>query len=155
MSWRVSQQGALGGARPDLLLERLDAPSTRVALYLDGYAYHATRDHNRLADDAAKRTRLRAEGLRMFQLTFHDVKEWRQRVKGTGYAAAGPSDPVWEPYGTNGRKRARDYYDRVGGGLPGELVDTAWVNPASLVLAYLRATRMPDAGSRGRRRRPA
>ncbi len=143
VSWRVSQQRVLDGTRPDVLLERLDAPGPRVALYLDGYAYHATREHNRLADDAMKRTRLRAEGLRVFQLTFYDVKEWRQRVQDTGYAAAKSNNPVWEPYGTSGRKRARDYYERVGGGLPGELAETVWVNPVRLLLSYLRS---PDPG---------
>ncbi|MGW2293129.1 DEAD/DEAH box helicase [Streptomyces violaceorubidus] len=151
VSWRVSQQRALDGTRPDILLERLDTPGPRVALYLDGYAYHATREHNRLADDAMKRTRLRAEGLRVFQLTYHDVKEWRQRIKDTGYAGAGAADPVWEPYGAAGQQRARDYYDRVGRGLPGELSETVWVNPARLLLAYLRS---PDP-ERWRRRAEA
>ncbi|MDT0442868.1 DEAD/DEAH box helicase [Streptomyces johnsoniae] len=139
VSWRVSQQRVLDGTRPDILLERLDAPGPRVALYLDGYAYHATREHNRLADDAMKRTRLRAEGLRVFGLTFYDVKEWRQRVKDTGYAPAAPGEPVWEPYSANGLTRARDYYERVGRGLPGELAETVWVNPVLLLLAYLRS----------------
>jgi hypothetical protein len=138
VSWRVSQQRALdSGTRPDILLERLDTPGPRVALYLDGYAYHATREHNRLADDAMKRTRLRADGLRVFQLTYHDVKEWRRRIQDIGYAGAGPAAAVWEPYGTRGQQRARDYYDRVGRGLPGELAETVWVNPARLLLAYL------------------
>ncbi|MEU2346095.1 DEAD/DEAH box helicase [Streptomyces sp. NPDC013082] len=151
VSWRVSQQRALDGTRPDILLERLDTPGPRVALYLDGYAYHATREHNRLADDAMKRTRLRADGLRVFQLTYHDVKEWRQEIQDTGYAGAGPADPVWEPYGTGGQQRARDYYDRVGRGLPGELAETVWVNPARLLLSYLRS---PDP-ERWRRRAEA
>lgn len=142
VSWRVSQQRDLDGTRPDILLERLDAPSPRVAVYLDGFAYHATPAHNRTADDATKRTVLRGEGLRVFQLTYDDVKAWRERVRDTGYAGTGPADPVWEPYGTDARNRARDYYSRVGKGLPGELSDTMWVNPALLLLAYLRS---PDA----------
>lgn len=115
LSWRVSQQRALDGTRPDVLFERLDAPGPRLALYLDGYEFHATPKHNRLADDAAKRTRLRAEGLRVFQLTYFDVKEWRTRVRDTGYAAAGPADPVWHPYGDLGTQQARKYYDEVRG----------------------------------------
>ncbi|WP_327332207.1 DEAD/DEAH box helicase [Streptomyces anulatus] len=142
VSWRVSQQRALDGTRPDILLERLDAPGPRVAMYLDGFSYHATPEHNRLADDAAKRTGLRGEGMRVFQLTYDDVKEWRERVRDTGYTGTGPVDPVWEPYGTDARNRARDYYSRVGNGLPGELSDSVWVNPAQLLLAYLR---LPDA----------
>ncbi|WP_328637759.1 DEAD/DEAH box helicase [Streptomyces canus] len=142
LSWRVSQQRALDGTRPDVLFERLDAPGPRLALYLDGYEFHATPKHNRLADDAAKRTRLRAEGLRVFQLTYFDVKEWRTRVRDTGYAAAGPADPVWHPYGDLGTQQARKYYDEVRGGLPGELAHTVWINPADLLLSYLRS---PDA----------
>ncbi|GAA4779239.1 DEAD/DEAH box helicase [Streptomyces sanyensis] len=148
LSWRVSQQRALDGTRPDILLERLDAPGPRVAVYLDGYAYHATPEHNRLADDATKRTALRSEGLRVFQLTYDDVKEWRERVRDTGYAGAGPADPVWLPYPEQARNRARDYYSRVGGGLPGELSDTVWVNPSRLLLSYLRS---PDAARWQRR----
>ncbi|MET9509344.1 DEAD/DEAH box helicase [Streptomyces flavidovirens] len=142
LSWRVSQQRVLDGTRPDVLFERLDAPGPRLALYLDGFEFHASQKHNRLADDAAKRTRLRAEGLRVFQLTYHDVKEWRTRVRDTGYAGAGPADPVWRPYGDSGQARARSYYASARGGLPGELAETVWVNPADLLLSYLRA---PDA----------
>ncbi|MDG5804054.1 DEAD/DEAH box helicase [Streptomyces ossamyceticus] len=151
VSWRVSQQRALDGTRPDILLERLDSPGPRVALYLDGYAYHATPEHNRLADDAVKRARLRADGLRVFQLTYHDVMAWRRRINDTGYAGTDADTSVWTPYGTSGRQRARDYYDRVGRGLPGELAETMWVNPARTLLAYLRS---PDP-ERWRRRAEA
>lgn len=143
VSWRVSQQRVLDGTRPDVLFERTDAPGPRIALYLDGYEFHAGPKHrDRLADDAVKRTRLRADGVRVFQLTYYDVKDWRTRVRDTGYASAGPQRPVWVPYDEPGQKRARDYYAQVHGGLPGELSATLWVNPAELMIAHLRA---PDA----------
>ncbi|WP_326815375.1 DEAD/DEAH box helicase [Streptomyces sp. NBC_01763] len=138
VSWRVSQQRVLDGTRPDVLFERLDAPGPRVALYLDGYAFHAGQKHNRMADDAAKRTRLRADGLRVFQLTYADVREWQRRVQDTGYAGAGPASPVWRPYGDPGQAKARGYYAGMRKGLPGELSETVWVNPAELLIAYLR-----------------
>ncbi|WP_432069829.1 DEAD/DEAH box helicase [Streptomyces sp. AA1529] len=138
-SWRVSQQRVLDGTRPDVLFERLDAPGPRVALYLDGYAFHASRTHNKLADDAAKRTKLRAEGLRVLQLTYRDVREWQRRVRDVGYAGAAPLSATWLPYGDEGRARARTYYGRVRGGMPGELSGTVWVNPAVLLTSYLRA----------------
>ncbi|MFE9975751.1 DEAD/DEAH box helicase [Streptomyces hirsutus] len=142
LSWRVSQQRVLDGTRPDVLFERVDAPGPRLAVYLDGYEFHAGRDHNRVGDDADKRTRLRAEGLRVFQFTYGDVMGWQRRVRDTGYAAAGPADPVWEPYGDKARGRARDYYAKVWGALPGELAETVWVNPAVQLMEYLRR---PDA----------
>ncbi|MFJ3627529.1 DEAD/DEAH box helicase [Streptomyces albidoflavus] len=142
LSWRVSQQRVLDSTRPDVLFERLDASGPRVALYLDGYEYHASRKHNRVADDATKRTRLRAQGLRVFQLTYADVKEWQRRVQDTGYAGTGPASPVWRPYAEQGQAKARGYYASVRKGLPGELTELVWVNPAELLIAYLRA---PDA----------
>ncbi|AZP17014.1 DEAD/DEAH box helicase [Streptomyces aquilus] len=139
LSWRVSQQRVLDGTRPDVLFERLDAPGPRLALYLDGYEFHASAKHNRVAEDAAKRTRLRAEGLRVFQLTYYDVKAWRTRVRDTGYAGTGPADRVWQPYGDKGRQQARTYYDKVRKQLPGELEENVWVNPAEMLLSYLRS----------------
>ncbi|WP_351222528.1 Zn-binding domain-containing protein [Streptomyces sp. NPDC002133] len=143
LRWRVSQQRVLDGTRPDVLFERLDAPGPRLALYLDGYEFHASTKHNRLADDATKRARLRVDGVRVFQLTYYDVKEWRTRVREAGYSAAGPADPVWRPYGEQACAQARAYYAKVRGALPGELAETVWVNPADTLIAYLRA---PDAG---------
>jgi hypothetical protein len=142
LSWRVSQQRVLDGTRPDVLFERVDAPGPRVAVYLDGYEFHAGREHNRVGDDADKRTRLRAEGLRVFQLTYGDVRDWQRRVRDIGHAGAGPADPVWEPYGDQARGKARDFYAKVRGGLPGELAETVWVNPAVQLVEYLRR---PDA----------
>ncbi|MEV7568630.1 DEAD/DEAH box helicase [Streptomyces tanashiensis] len=141
LRWRVSQQRVLDGTRPDVLFERLDAPGPRLALYLDGYEFHAGPRHNRLSDDAMKRTRLRADGVRVFQLTYHDVKQWRTKVRDTGYSAA-VADPVWLPYGDQAQAQARGYYAKVRRGLPGELAESVWVNPAELLLAYLRS---PDA----------
>ncbi|MEV6107813.1 DEAD/DEAH box helicase [Streptomyces sp. NPDC051940] len=148
LSWRVSQQRVLDGTRPDVLFERLDAPGPRVALYLDGYEFHASERHNRLTDDARKRARLRANGLRVFQLTYFDVKEWRTRVRDTGFAASGPAHPVWRPYGERAQAQARGYYSKVGGRLPGELAESVWINPADMLLAYLRS---PDADLWGAR----
>ncbi|MFJ9843661.1 DEAD/DEAH box helicase [Kitasatospora sp. NPDC101155] len=144
LSWRVSQQRALDGTRPDVLFERLDAPGPRLAVYLDGYEYHAGPRHNRLADDAVKRARLRADGLRVFQLTYFDVKSWRRLVTDNGHAHGWQNTPAWRPYGPDGdgEERARKYYANIRGSLPGELSEAVWVNPADLLLAYLRS---PDA----------
>jgi hypothetical protein len=49
---------------------------------------------------------------------------------------------VWRPYGDRGTEQARRYYSQVRGGLPGELSETVWVNPADLLAGYLR---QPDA----------
>ncbi|MEU2874861.1 DUF1998 domain-containing protein [Streptomyces sp. NPDC007070] len=153
LSWRVSQQRVLDGTRLDVLLERVDAPGPRVAVYLDGYEFHAGREHNRVGDDADKRTRLRAEGLRVFQLTYGDVAQWQRRAGDTGRAGAGPADPVWEPYGDQARAKARDYYAKVWRALPGELAETVWsIRPYSSWSTCADRTR---SAGRGGRRRPS
>ncbi|MET9398446.1 DEAD/DEAH box helicase [Kitasatospora sp. NPDC002965] len=141
VSWKVSQQRTLDGTRPDVLFERTDVErSPRIALYLDGFEFHASERHNRLADDAVKRGRLRAEGLRVFQLTYQDVKAWTIRVRDAGYTAPAGGDWAWLPYPdrSQGEGKARNWYSAMRGGLPGELAETVWVNPCDLLLAYLR-----------------
>ena len=73
MHWQVTLQNTIEGTRPDVLFKRVDAAPLAVAVYLDGYAYHAAPDKNRLANDADKRARLRAEGTVVFQLNWDDV----------------------------------------------------------------------------------
>ena len=79
-----------------------DAPLT-VAVYLDGYRYHAAPDQNRLADDADKRARLRADGHVVFQLNWDDVNA------AAGDAAEAGSQP-WHPYQGNAEAAARRTY---------------------------------------------
>ena len=71
--WQVTLQNTIEGTRPDVLFKRVDAAPLTVAVYLDGYAYHAAADKNRLASDADQRARLRAEGAVVFQLNWDDV----------------------------------------------------------------------------------
>ncbi|MCZ0970974.1 hypothetical protein O1L55_04720 [Streptomyces albulus] len=74
-----------------------------VAVYLDGYRWHASEAVNRIAGDAAKRARLRADGMLVWQITWDDViaweKELRERSGRAGGAdadeAAGALAPRW------------------------------------------------------------
>ncbi|WP_415648446.1 DEAD/DEAH box helicase, partial [Stackebrandtia soli] len=75
--WKVTQQHTIDYTRPDVLFERVDGPPVKVALYLDGFKYHATTEHNRLADDAVKRNRLHAQDVYVFSVTWKDVETWR------------------------------------------------------------------------------
>ncbi|MFC5751074.1 DEAD/DEAH box helicase [Actinomadura rugatobispora] len=126
--WQVILQSAIKGTRPDVIFRRLDAAPLEVAVYLDGYEYHASQRHNRLADDAAKRARLRAHGRVVLQLTWDDIRHWE-----TGEEAA---DPVWHPYGGVAQDRARQTY-RQAGLDPAELPDLIWTSPINTLLAFL------------------
>ncbi|GAA4241776.1 DEAD/DEAH box helicase [Actinomadura meridiana] len=140
--WQVILQNTIKGTRPDVYFKRLDGAPLEVAVYLDGYAYHAAPHANRLAGDAAKRARLRAHGRVVFQITWDDVEQWESGLF--------PETPAWVPYQGNAQGRAREGYLQ-GGGDPAELADLIWANPIQTLLAFLAD---PD-GDRWRRRAEA
>ena len=78
--WRIRPQLDVRGTRPDFACLR---PGGRgpIAIFTDGRSYHASRAHNRLADDADKRAWLRAAGYRVVSVGAEDLD--------------GPWDPAW------------------------------------------------------------
>ncbi|MGW2681840.1 DEAD/DEAH box helicase [Streptomyces sp. NPDC001414] len=128
--WQIKPQEDLGWTRPDFVVRRLDAEPVRVAVYLDGFQYHASADHNRIAEDAARRARLRAEGWIVFQLTWTDLAGW----DGDGPV---PERPAWEPYQNNAMRIAGQVLQGQYGGDPRELRDTVWQNPVVTLLKFL------------------
>ena len=78
--WKIRPQLDTGGSRPDFTcLPSVEAAP--IAVFCDGWEYHASLRHNRLADDAAKRERLRARGYRVVSVAATDLD--------------GPWDPSW------------------------------------------------------------
>ncbi|PSK99013.1 uncharacterized protein DUF1998 [Murinocardiopsis flavida] len=128
-NWQVVLQNTLRGTRPDVVFRRRDNRPVQVAVYLDGYTYHAAPDTDRTADDAAKRARLRAHGVTVFQLNLEDVSAWEDE-------RATVTSPAWQPYSHNPMKEARAAYRRRGGD-PEELARTVWTNPVHTLLAFL------------------
>ncbi|WP_340558030.1 DEAD/DEAH box helicase [Streptomyces sp. GSL17-111] len=127
--WQMETQPPLGFTRPDVVFRSTD-DDTRVAVYLDGYRYHASPEHLTVAEDAAKRTRLRAEGWQVFQLTWDDVRAW------TGGAAPQP-DPVWKPYQNTAQKTAMDIHRRLHAADTRDLSRFVWTNPVETLIGYL------------------
>ena len=78
--WRIRPQLDARGTRPDFTCLRPGGRSP-IAIFTDGRSYHASRAHNRLADDADKRARLRAAGYRVISVGVEDLD--------------GPWDPAW------------------------------------------------------------
>lgn len=129
--WRMETQTDLGFTVPDVVFRSLDDDRKRVAVYLDGYRYHAGPGHNRIASDAEKRTRLRTgHGWQVFQLTWDDVRAW------TGDAKP-PADPVWVPYQHTAQKTASDIHRRLHGDDPRDLHNFVWTNPVRTLIGYL------------------
>ncbi|MGW0791217.1 DEAD/DEAH box helicase [Streptomyces sp. NPDC002911] len=127
--WQMETQTPLGFTRPDVVFHSTD-DDRRVAVYLDGYRYHASPEHLTAEDDADKRTRLRAEGWQVFQLTWDDVQAWTGRTKPQ-------ADPVWKPYPNTAQKTAMDVHRRMHGGDTRDLSRFVWANPVETLIGYL------------------
>ncbi|KIP98794.1 DEAD/DEAH box helicase [Curtobacterium flaccumfaciens] len=76
-TWSLRPQQLVGGTRPDFVLEASGAHVPPVAIYTDGFAYHASPANLRLADDAMKRQGLRDLGYRVVALTWDDLRRLR------------------------------------------------------------------------------
>ncbi|MET7340849.1 DEAD/DEAH box helicase [Streptomyces sp. NPDC087866] len=127
--WQMETQTPLGFTRPDVVFRSTD-DDRRVAVYLDGYRYHASPGNLTAEDDAAKRTRLRAEGWQVFQLTWDDVQAWTGRT-------APQADPVWKPYPNTAQKTAMDVHRRMHAGDTRDLTRLVWANPVETLIGYL------------------
>ena len=58
--WQLIPQVDVAGTRPDFLLKGPPDPNFPVlAIFTDGFTFHASAEHNRIADDANKRDKLR------------------------------------------------------------------------------------------------
>lgn len=129
VSWRLTAQRETGRTRTDFTFERVDGPRQRVTAYLDGYRYHATREHNRIAGDCDKRNELRASGHTVFQITWDDVELFEERST--------RARPVWPPYQGVAQNQAKGVYAQLGG-RGADLDETVFSNPMNSLFAYLR-----------------
>jgi hypothetical protein len=75
--WTLEPQFSIGSSRPDFVLRSSQGSLPLVAIFTDGWAYHASSAHNRLADDARKRQELRDSGVIVLGITARDVEHAR------------------------------------------------------------------------------
>ncbi|MET8634387.1 DEAD/DEAH box helicase [Streptomyces sp. NPDC004680] len=138
--WRMQDHVRMNTAppcEPDFLLERTDGPTERVAVFLDGFAFHASESINRIADDTAKRAALRGEGILVWQLTWDDVMAWATAVSGASQDQK-VRTPV-PPLHTEGALgRARQIHQiLVGEARPDDTLDPVLRNPVETLLEFL------------------
>ncbi|GAA1123142.1 DEAD/DEAH box helicase [Citricoccus alkalitolerans] len=87
VKYTYTPQVTLGHTQPDALLSWSGQPGVRgVAIYLDGKAYHATVQHNRLGEDAQKRAALRDQGYLVFAVTDRDLTAFEAQRRGDSAA---------------------------------------------------------------------
>ncbi|WP_369068359.1 DEAD/DEAH box helicase [Kineococcus terrestris] len=72
--WTLEPQQITLGSKPDFMLRCSQAGIPEVAIFTDGWRYHASPVINRLADDATKRAALRASGRIVLGITWQDVQ---------------------------------------------------------------------------------
>ena len=71
--WRLESQVYVQGSKPDFVLTSNRAGVPPMAIFTDGWRYHASPGINRVADDAAKRQTLRDAGYQVLALTWPEV----------------------------------------------------------------------------------
>ncbi len=133
MRYRIDEQRGLAtspNTLPDFLIKRMDASGPEIAIYLDGYEYHATSAHNAIAGDARKRNGVRASARLVWNLTWNDVELFH---------AAVTADPPHAPpdrslIDTQALGIAQQIQHAQGGALD---VKTLQRNPMALLLDYL------------------
>jgi ATP-dependent helicase YprA (DUF1998 family) len=72
-TWTLEPQLLLGQVKPDFVLVCNDPRVPRLAVFCDGWQFHAAPGVNRLADDAHKRAALRAQGYVVVAVTWQDL----------------------------------------------------------------------------------
>jgi len=73
--WTLTPQVIIENSKPDFLLETNDTQVPAVAIFVDGRTYHATPQHNRMAEDAGKREVLRGTGRLVLSVSAADLND--------------------------------------------------------------------------------
>ena len=72
--WTLEPQQPISGCKPDFVLRCSDGAIPEVAVFTDGWRWHASAATNRLADDAHKREVLRGTGRVVLAITWEDLE---------------------------------------------------------------------------------
>lgn len=72
-TWVMEPQLSLGAVKPDFVFYSSDQSIPRLAVFCDGWQFHASPVINRIADDATKRAALRDQGYVVLGLTWQDL----------------------------------------------------------------------------------
>jgi hypothetical protein len=83
--WTLEPQENVLDSKPDFVLRCDQTGIPAVAIFTDGWQYHASPAHNRIADDAAKRRNVRDAGWIVLAVTWEDL-ELAQHGKSTNPA---------------------------------------------------------------------
>jgi hypothetical protein len=140
LRYRVDEQAGLATSPstiPDFVIQRMDAKAPDVAVYLDGFQFHASPEHNNLAADAHKRAGVRASGRLVWNLTWDDVDQFH---KAAGSESAANAPPRRLLPGSRHQAALALHHARAGT-IDYRVVDR---NPVECLIEYLRHPGMDD-----------
>ena len=120
--WTLEPQVQMRGSRPDFVLSSSQGGLPMVAIFTDGWLYHASPAHNRVADDAIKRQDLRDSGVIVLGITAQDVARAESKT---------PSTPAWLNQGVIAELM------RSGGTFRPQNVETIGKGPVDFLLAWI------------------
>ncbi len=139
--WRIDEQEGVSttpSTVPDFLIRRMDEKSPDVAVYLDGYQFHAAPEAREiLAEDAAKREGVRSSGRLVWNLTWGDVEAFHKAVSAEPPRSA-PTRPLLPGPGTTAAKHT---HTARSGAFD---LDTIEQNPLALLLTFLSRPTLDD-----------
>ena len=122
--WQLEPQQFLGPAKPDFVLS-CSQPLPSVAIFCDGWRFHASPEINRLADDTRKRRDLRDGGHFVLGVTWNDLE-----LADTG---GGPSSPPgWFDAGA-----ANQLKQAPGGGVTEQAIQTLAGGPIDAIVDWI------------------
>ena len=120
--------------RVDFVFTRLDTTGPPIAVYLDGFQFHASAENLRIAADARKRHALRSMGKLVWNLTWTDVESFHAAVTATVPREA-PDRILLSPTALAGaRDRIASW---MAAGVATRHIEVAHLNPMALLLDHL------------------
>ncbi|MFL0577285.1 DEAD/DEAH box helicase [Brevibacterium luteolum] len=157
LRWRLLPQELIGDTRPDYLLRCTHPHVPALAIYVDGFTYHATSGHNRVADDARKRAGLKLGGIPAIAVSVEDIRAGQlTRTVDSTVDEAAASREFGTRSGVAGDWMSQiplDRLSRIRSMQDVTLPDAAselFVNPFELILAWARMIDDTSATGRGR-----
>lgn len=82
-TWKLTPQVHMANSKPDFELATNDPDVPRIAIFADGRSFHAVPEHNRVADDARKRSVLRGSGHLVWSFGFEDLQHFKNNEVAT------------------------------------------------------------------------
>ena len=131
--YRMEEQPGISttpSTTPDFIFKRTDTNAPEIAIYLDGFQFHASSDINNIASDSEKRSGVRDSGRWVWSMTWEDVAKFHEAV-----AKETPRQPANRAVLSRSAKAsAQKFQSQKNGRLDVSIAD---YNPMRLLLAYL------------------